>query len=89
MAGADVIVAQGQESGGHGRDNDRLADLLPAVVDAVAPVPVLAAGAITTAADRQRATSAVPPESSSALASTPATRPSTPTLPRPSWWRAR
>jgi nitronate monooxygenase len=56
MAGADVIVAQGQESGGHGRDNDRLADLLPAVVDAVAPVPVLAAGAITTAADRQRAT---------------------------------
>jgi nitronate monooxygenase len=54
-AGADVIVAQGEESGGHGRDNDSLADLLPAVIDAVAPVPVLAAGAITTAADRQRA----------------------------------
>ena len=54
-AGADVIVAQGHESGGHGRDNDRLADLLPAVIDAVAPVPVLAAGAVTTAADRQRA----------------------------------
>jgi nitronate monooxygenase len=54
-AGADVIVAQGHESGGHGRDNDRLADLLPAVIAAVTPVPVLAAGAITTAADRQRA----------------------------------
>ena len=54
-AGADVIVAQGQESGGHGRDNAPLADLLPAVVDAVAPVPVLAAGGITTGADRRRA----------------------------------
>ena len=55
-AGAHVIVAQGHESGGHGRDNDRLADLLPAVIDAVAPVPVLAAGGITTTTDRQRAT---------------------------------
>ena len=67
MAGADVIVAQGQESGGHD-DNDRLADLLPAVVDAVAPVPVLA-GAITTAADRQRASAAAAESSSARLAS--------------------
>ena len=52
-AGADVIVAQGQESGGHGRDNASLAELLPAVVAAVAPVPVLAAGGITTRVDRQ------------------------------------
>ena len=54
-AGADVIVAQGQESGGHGRDNEPLAELLPAVIAAVAPVPVLAAGGITTRVDRQRA----------------------------------
>ena len=54
-AGADVIVAQGRESGGHGRDNEPLAELLPAVIAAVAPVPVLAAGGITTGVDRQRA----------------------------------
>jgi nitronate monooxygenase len=53
VAGADVIVAQGQESGGHGRDNSSLAELLPAVVAAVAPVPVLAAGGITSGVDRQ------------------------------------
>ena len=52
-AGADVIVAQGQESGGHGRNNASLAELLPAVVASVAPVPVLAAGGITTRVDRQ------------------------------------
>jgi nitronate monooxygenase len=52
-AGADVIVAQGQESGGHGRDHAHLAELLPAVIAAVAPVPVLAAGGITTSVDRQ------------------------------------
>jgi nitronate monooxygenase len=52
-AGADVIVAQGQESGGHGRDNAPLAELLPAVIAAVAPIPVLAAGGITTSVDRQ------------------------------------
>ena len=52
-AGADVIVAQGQESGGHGRDNVLLAELLPAVIAAVAPIPVLAAGGITTRVDRQ------------------------------------
>jgi nitronate monooxygenase len=54
-AGADVIVAQGHESGGHGRDNEHLADLLPAVIAAVTPVPVFAAGGITTAADRRGA----------------------------------
>jgi len=54
-AGADVIVAQGNESGGHGRDNQPLAVLLPEVIAAVAPIPVLAAGGITTADDRHRA----------------------------------
>jgi len=43
--GADVIVAQGTEAGGHGADR-ALSTLLPAVVDAVAPVPVVAAGGI-------------------------------------------
>ena len=52
-AGADVIVAQGHESGGHGRDIESLAVLLPTVAAAVAPVPVFAAGGITTAADRE------------------------------------
>lgn len=44
-AGADIIVAQGSEAGGHGAVRATL-PLVPAVVDAVAPVPVLAAGGI-------------------------------------------
>ncbi len=44
-AGADVIVAQGTEAGGHGASRATL-PLVPAVVDAVAPTPVLAAGGI-------------------------------------------
>jgi NAD(P)H-dependent flavin oxidoreductase YrpB (nitropropane dioxygenase family) len=44
-AGADVIVAQGTEGGGHVGWQASLA-LVPMVVDAVAPVPVLAAGGI-------------------------------------------
>jgi nitronate monooxygenase len=45
--GADVIVAQGTEAGGHGarRGWSTLA-FVPAVVDLVAPVPVLGAGGI-------------------------------------------
>lgn len=43
--GADVIVAQGGEAGGHGGLRGTLA-LVPAVVDAVWPAPVLAAGGI-------------------------------------------
>ena len=46
-AGADVIVAQGSESGGHGRSNRALFGLLPAVVAAVDPIPVVAAGGVT------------------------------------------
>jgi nitronate monooxygenase len=42
----DVIVAQGTEAGGHGSRRATL-PLVPAVADAVAPVPVLAAGGIT------------------------------------------
>jgi NAD(P)H-dependent flavin oxidoreductase YrpB (nitropropane dioxygenase family) len=44
-AGADVIVAQGTEGGGHVGWQTTMA-LVPMVVDAIAPVPVLAAGGI-------------------------------------------
>jgi NAD(P)H-dependent flavin oxidoreductase YrpB (nitropropane dioxygenase family) len=43
--GADVIIAQGTEGGGHVGWQASLA-LIPMVVDAVTPVPVLAAGGI-------------------------------------------
>jgi len=44
-AGADIIVAQGTEAGGHASQRATL-PLVPAVVDAVAPTPVVAAGGI-------------------------------------------
>src|SRR5207237_5537708 len=44
-AGADIIVAQGTEAGGHGGSRGTF-PLVPAVVDAVAPIPVIAAGGI-------------------------------------------
>ncbi len=44
-AGADVIVAQGTEAGGHGGTLATM-PLVPAVVDAVTPIPVVAAGGI-------------------------------------------
>jgi nitronate monooxygenase len=43
--GADVIVAQGTEAGGHGGTRATL-PFVPAVVDLVHPIPVLAAGGI-------------------------------------------
>jgi nitronate monooxygenase len=45
-AGVDVVVAQGWEAGGHVRGQVATLPLVPAVVDAVAPVPVIAAGGI-------------------------------------------
>ncbi|MFE0378404.1 NAD(P)H-dependent flavin oxidoreductase [Streptomyces inhibens] len=45
-AGVDVIVAQGCEAGGHVRGEVTTMALVPAVVDAVHPVPVIAAGGI-------------------------------------------
>ena len=45
-SGVDVIVAQGWEAGGHVRSQIATLPLVPAVVDAVAPVPVIAAGGI-------------------------------------------
>lgn len=44
-AGADVIIAQGAEAGGHTGEVGTMV-LVPQVVEAVAPVPVLAAGGI-------------------------------------------
>ena len=44
-AGADIIVAEGTEAGGHSGTRATL-PLVPAVVDAVAPTPVVAAGGI-------------------------------------------
>ena len=45
--GADAIVAQGWEAGGHVWGEVATLALVPAVVDAVAPVPVVAAGGIS------------------------------------------
>jgi len=44
-AGADLIIAQGHEAGGHTGEIGTMV-LVPEIVDAVAPVPVLAAGGI-------------------------------------------
>lgn len=43
--GAQIVVAQGSEAGGHGGMRGTMA-LVPAIVDAVSPVPVIAAGGI-------------------------------------------
>ncbi len=45
-SGVDVVVAQGWEAGGHVRGQVATLPLVPAVVDAVTPVPVIAAGGI-------------------------------------------
>ncbi len=45
--GVDIVVAQGYEAGGHTGEISTMV-LVPEVVDAVAPVPVLAAGGIGT-----------------------------------------
>ncbi len=53
-AGVDIVVAQGYEAGGHTGEIATMV-LVPEIVDAVAPVPVLAAGGI--ASGRQIAAS--------------------------------
>jgi NAD(P)H-dependent flavin oxidoreductase YrpB (nitropropane dioxygenase family) len=45
QAGVDIIIAQGGEAGGHTGEIGSMV-LIPEVVDAVAPVPVLGAGGI-------------------------------------------
>jgi NAD(P)H-dependent flavin oxidoreductase YrpB (nitropropane dioxygenase family) len=44
--GVDIVVAQGWEAGGHVRGTVATMPLVPAVVDAVSPTPVVAAGGI-------------------------------------------
>jgi len=45
-AGADVIIAQGRDAGGHSGTSRGTIALVPAVVDAVGSIPVVAAGGI-------------------------------------------
>lgn len=47
-AGADFIIAQGYEAGGHVQSSQPLTRLLPAVLEAAGPLPVIAAGGIAT-----------------------------------------
>jgi len=47
-AGVDAIIAQGVEAGGHVRGTTSIWQLLPAVIEAVRPVPVLASGGSAT-----------------------------------------
>ena len=44
--GVDLVIAQGWEAGGHVRGTVATMPLIPAVVDAVSPAPVVAAGGI-------------------------------------------
>ena len=54
-AGVDAVIAQGFEAGGHVRGTTPIWELLPAVVEAVRPVPVLASGGIGDGAGLVRA----------------------------------
>ena len=45
-AGVDVVIAQGWDAGGHVRGETGSLSLIPSVVDAVSPVPVVAAGGV-------------------------------------------
>ena len=54
-AGVDAIIMQGVEAGGHVLGTESIWELLPAAVDAVAPLPVLASGGIGDGAGIARA----------------------------------
>jgi nitronate monooxygenase len=45
-AGVDAIIAQGIEAGGHVKSTTALSTIVPTVVEAVKPLPVIAAGGI-------------------------------------------
>lgn len=53
-AGADVIVAQGSESGGHGRHVQPLSALVPEIAKCCADTPLVAAGGISGPSDLTR-----------------------------------
>jgi nitronate monooxygenase len=46
-AGADIVVAQGTEAGGHGKSGRTTMTLTPAIVDIAGKVPVVAAGGLS------------------------------------------
>ena len=54
-AGVDAVIVQGFEAGGHVRGTTPIWDLLPAAVEAIVPVPVLASGGIGDGAGLARA----------------------------------
>jgi nitronate monooxygenase len=56
-AGADAVIAQGFESGGHVRGTTSVWELVPQTAAAIAPVPVVAAGGIGDGAGLARAIS--------------------------------
>ena len=56
-AGVDAVIAQGFEAGGHVRGSTSIWELLPATVESLAPLPVLASGGIGDGADLARALS--------------------------------
>ena len=45
-AGVDAVIAQGSEAGGHVRSTTSIWEIVPAIVEAVKPLPVLASGGI-------------------------------------------
>lgn len=53
--GVDAVIAQGVEAGGHVRGTTSIWELLPAVVEAIAPTPALASGGIGNGAGVARA----------------------------------
>ena len=53
--GVDTVIVQGIEAGGHVRGHTSIWELLPACVEAVAPVPVIASGGIADGATVARA----------------------------------
>jgi nitronate monooxygenase len=55
VAGVDAVIAQGIEAGGHVRGTTSIWELLPAVADAIRPVPVLASSGIGDGAGAARA----------------------------------
>jgi nitronate monooxygenase len=54
-AGVDAVIAQGIEAGGHVRGTTSIWELLPATIEAIDPVPVLASGGIGDGAGVARA----------------------------------
>jgi NAD(P)H-dependent flavin oxidoreductase YrpB (nitropropane dioxygenase family) len=54
-AGVDAVIAQGIEAGGHVRGKTSIWELLPATVQAIQPIPVLASGGIGDGAGIARA----------------------------------